>query len=197
MENNLYIKLIWVIALLAFVVAVAGCTQKAEDKKTETQTSKEVQPVAGAQETPSETQASAECTKNTDCDDKNKCTTDSCVAGACKYITEADCEIKIEEKPHITAANFGPRSEEFVQVEGKNWLMEDWSITNSKGVDLIKFIKTSDLSNKINGKWIIYTKCGIGSGNDKYACKDNEIFSDAGDKAILKDETGTVVSTYP
>ncbi len=191
---------------LAAAVAIAGCTGAPAEEKTAEVPAPEAPETPEAVVTPAEptqTEAAApqpagtECNVNTDCDDKQRCTTDSCRAGVCKHVTEADCEIKVEEKPRITAANFGARADEYVQIEGKNWLMENWYVTNSKGEVFIKFAVTADLSNKINGKWVIYTRCDIPLGNDRYACKDNEFFADSGDKAVLKDDSGAIVSQYP
>ena len=192
---------------LITVVAIAGCTEKQTDGQIPADVLKQLadaqkkEPIAPptAEPTPDKKDVvlNAECGVNTDCEDKNGCTTDTCEAGKCKNIVEPDCELKVEQKPKIIDANFGARAEEFVKIDGKNWYLDDYSIENSKGQVLIKFKQKNDQSNKINGKWTIYTSCDLSTVVDKYACKDTEFFADTGDKAVLKDENGLIVDSYP
>ncbi|HIJ98823.1 TPA: hypothetical protein H1005_02675 [archaeon] len=144
---------------------------------------------------PEQPAATYGCTTNIQCDDKDRCTTDSCSAGVCKNTPEPDCAVSTEQQPKIVAVNFGSKEDEFVQIEGKNWYVDNWVITNGKGEVLIKFFQTYTTENKINGKWTIYTSCAsLSTSTIKYVCKDKGFFSDTGDKAILKDEVGNVIS---
>lgn len=182
------------LGLLILVVLIAGCTQKApQTGKTAEQDGQ--QAAAQTQEPPSSGQStpSLQCTKNTDCNDNDPCTTDSCTAGVCKYTPVPDCQFRVEEKPRIVAVNFGDFNDEFVQIDGKNYNIAGWKITNAKGDLLAQFNKNE--YRLINGKITIYSGCGtLSTTTVIYQCLGKELFSNIGDKAILYDENQTAVS---
>ena len=133
-----------------------------------------------------------QCTKNVDCNDNDDCTTDTCSASGCSYNSVPDCQSRKEQAPTITAANFGAYEDEFVQLDGKNYNIASWKVTNSKGTVFVQFEKNN--YRLINGKITIYAGCGVDTTIAIYQCLDAGFFSDSGDKAILYDENETAVS---
>ncbi len=189
-----------IVAILIAILAIAGCV--AEEKNSGASADKNQTPETGGQQQEQEQQdqqadlpAAPQCTKNSDCSDGKPCTTDTCSNGVCKHTPEADCEMKVEEKPRILAANFGALDEEFVRISGKNWKINGWKITNSKNETLIQF-NPNDYT-VINGNIDIYSKCGdLSTTSIKYVCIDAGFFNDTSDKAVLIDNNGTVVSEW-
>jgi hypothetical protein len=127
------------------------------------------------------------CINSDQCDDGDECTTDSCVNGACNYVVEADCEIVVQDEAYISKVHF--TDPEWIEVSGNNWGIEDWTIVNNQGEVYIKFGKKT----RVNGFIRIYSEPGISTNTERYVNKP-EFWSDAGDKAILKDDDGNVKS---
>lgn len=129
------------------------------------------------------------CVKDSDCEDSNPCTTDSCVDGRCLNQVEAYCELEVEETPHITAVN-ADDSDEYVEIHGTQRIA-GWQVDFGDGY-VFTFPKNYDLTNLVR----LHVKSGLSTTQDLYWGETTKIITD--DETIyLKDDAGTVISQYP
>lgn len=152
-------------------------------------------PTGGEEETPAVTTTSGpaieSCAVNLDCRDTDPCTTDSCTEGICKHVQTPSCAQTTFSKPKITAVSgFGDRNSEYVELTGTWDNIGGWYITNGKGNLLLTF----EPNKRISGALRVYTGCELSTTTKLYTCNNTAVFSDAGDKAILRDSSGNIVS---
>ncbi|MFO7872426.1 MAG: lamin tail domain-containing protein [Candidatus Undinarchaeales archaeon] len=182
-----------IVLSLVSVLLVAGCTGTTPEGTDGMESQEETEMGEETEGTETETEAGTEteglvCTVNEDCDDGDDCTMDSCVDGVCEHIPNYNCESKDYMEPSITEVSF--TGEEYVKVGAKNWDVEGWTIENGNGTEFYKFPEKYTLNRYV----IIYSTSDLSTTTKKYAAVGEDFWSDDGDKAILKDASGKVIS---
>jgi len=130
-----------------------------------------------------------ECTTNTDCDDDNRCTTNSCKDGECVHNLEAGCVVS-EGKNQIVEVNYSDENE-YLKFEGNYPNIDGWQIRDDDG-NAFEFKAYKQLIGTIT----IYTGNGMSTTTKLYWGKPGGILEED-DVIELVDEGGEVLDTWP
>lgn len=177
---------IGIIALLLIAtMLVSGCVDTVAPEEPEAE---EKAPITPEPEEPEEEEPEEEpeCITNTDCDDGNECTTDSCSNGVCKYTKDVSCEEKEYKAASIKEVE-AKDSDEYIVLNGQDEYIANWKLTLDDE-QLIKF----PLGRWLYGDLTIHMGSGIGTTIDLYMGNTEPVIG-SGDVVKLINDDGDVV----
>ena len=181
------------LTIILSAVFLAGCVQIEQPRAAETEIGEP--PTTAVQPEPEEVaepeieeQAApvgTECNIDADCNDDDKCTTDSCSDGSCINVLITGCEQKKTSDPYINAVNFG--ADEWIEVRAENYRIDGWTIENQDGKVYYTFKEYVTLNNYLK----LYSGRGFATTVEWYLFTND--FWKEGDTAILKNDDGEVI----